>query len=391
MRGTGCSLQAAVACRCLLPAWCLLAAWCLLPAPLPAQLYLNSGHIDLNVAFSAEKAGGEPALFGLSAHHVSTLSGGATVDEPIDHTVFFVPDSGGKFPSAGGILPFLGKTGQPVWLIPSNNPPASIPWVGMGGYGLASSGLDALDPIPELTGNDTVPAVRVRFKGAITPAGADFALWQTGSGGTPVLYFSNRPDTGAPQQFGLRSGQHIHFNWGFSLPGYYRLRLQLEGSLDGVPVAAREVTVDFVIGELPLYEQWRRTGSRFTDLERATRIVGGPLADPDGDGRPNLLEYACATEPRVADKPTAANSATLHLIPDPAKPALATPGLAFTRLADPLLVYRVETSPDLASWSETWSSTRENNQAGWVTVPGTAPLSATAPRSFFRLRIGLVE
>ena len=351
-------------------------------SPLHAQLYLGSGHIDLNAAYASAPSGDTSAGFGLYAHHVSALAGGATVDEPVDHTVFHVPDNGGKYATAGGILPFLGQSGQPVWLIPQNNPPATVPWVGFGGYGLAGAGLDVFDPIPQLTGSTTAPAVRISFVSAITPDGADFAVWQTGSGGATTLYFSNRPDTAAPQVFGLRSGQHIHFNWGFSQPGYYRVRFRLEGDIGGAPVEPRDFAVDFAISALPLYEQWRRVGDRFTEAERADRAVGGPLADPDGDGRPNLLEYAFGAEPRLAD---AAPGAPVIALND------ATPGLAFTRLADPLLVYRVESSADLASWSEIWTSTGAANLAGPVSVPAPAPLSPAEPRRFLRLRVGLAE
>lgn len=369
-----------------------LAVCALLPSALRAQLYLSSGHIDLNVAHAATASGETAAGFGLYAHHASALAGGATVDEPVDNTVFFVPDTGGRYATAGGILPFLGQSGQPVWLIPQNSPPATVPWVGFGGYGLAgaegspAADLDAFDPIPELTGSATVPAVRVRFVSALTPDGADFALWQTGSGGAINLYFSNRPGSTAPQVFGLQRGSHLHFNWGFSLPGYYRVRLRLEGSIGGVPVEPRDFAVDFAISELPLYEQWRRAGSRFTEAERADRAVGGPLADPDSDGRPNLLEYTLGAEPRLADAALGQPAAALVALGDGVAPALE-----FPRLADPLLVYRVDASADLAAWSEIWTSTRAQNLAGPVSVPALAPVSPAEPRRFLRLRVSHVE
>lgn len=359
---------------------------------LRAQLYLNTGHIDLNTAYADVPAGDVPAGFALYAHHTSTLAGGATVDEPTSHTVFFVPDSGGKYPTAGGILSFLGQSGQPVWLIPQNNPPVTVPWVGFGGYGLTgadgspAADLSIFDPIPELTGSPTVPAVRVRFLSAITPEGADFALWQTVGGGAINLYFSNRPDTSAPQLFGLRRGQHIHFNWGFSRPGYYRIHLQIEGFINGAPVTPGQVSVDFAISELPLYEQWRRADNRFTELERATRSIGGPLADPDGDGRPNLLEYTLAADPRVPDAAPFSPVPVLDTVA-----ATPTPALAFQRLSDPLLVYRVESSADLSNWSEIWRSTRAQNIAGPVAVPAPSSLSGEHPRRFLRLRASLVE
>ena len=46
------------------------------------------------------------------------------------------------------------------------------------------------------------------------------------------------------------------------------------------------------------YATWQRT--YFTTTERADASVAGPGADPDGDGRANLLEYALGTGPRDA-------------------------------------------------------------------------------------------
>ncbi len=44
------------------------------------------------------------------------------------------------------------------------------------------------------------------------------------------------------------------------------------------------------------------TGAHFTPAERADPLVSGPAADPDGDGVPNLLEYAFGTDPRQGSR-----------------------------------------------------------------------------------------
>lgn len=352
------------------------------PATARAQLYLNSGHIDLNVGYD-----GRNTEFGLYAHHTPPGAAGP-LDEPVDNAAFFVPDTGGRYATAGGLLPFLGQSGQPVWLIPQNNPPPTIPWLGFGGYGVAgqdgapASDLAPFDPIPALTGNTTVPAVRISFLRVTAPAGADFALWQTGATGAPTLFFSNRLGTTAPQVLGLRRGQHAHFNWGFSQPGHYRVHLRLEGSIGGQPVPARDFAVDFAVSVLPGYEQWRRAVARFTVAERADRAIGGPTADPDADGLPNLLEYALSSEPRQPDATLAAPTLSLDD---------ALPRLTFARTADPMLIYAVEASTDLATWTEFWRSAGTGNIAGPVEVAAPSPLSAGAPRSFLRLRVNYVE
>lgn len=352
-----------------------LALLCALPAH--AQRYLASGHTDLNVAYGGS---------GLALFARYNPDAGNTSDEPISNVAFELPDNGAKYAGAGGLLPFLGQAGQAVWLIPQNNPGPAIPWVGFGGYGEAGSnpadGLAGLDPIPELTGSLTAPAVRVRFVGATTPEGADFALWQTGAGGAITLFFSNRPGTTAPQHFGLRSGQHVHFNWGFSQPGYYRVHLRLEGTIGGTLPVSKDVSVVFSVSTLPGFEVWRRGSSRFTAEERALASVGGPDADPDGDGTPNLLEYALQREPRTAE-------ATGHRLQ--VSLVDGSPALTFERLADPLLVYEVQTSGDLlGAWTTLLRSTGAANATGSVQIAAPA-LVPPARQSFLRLRVTLPE
>ncbi|MCU0793754.1 MAG: DUF3999 domain-containing protein [Opitutaceae bacterium] len=101
------------------------------------------------------------------------------------------------------------------------------------------------------------------------------------------------------------------------------------------------------------------------------------MADPDGDGLPNLLEYALAQDPLVsaslpAIRLTNRNDARL--------------ALEFLRVADPVLMYSVEASADLATWTTVWSSSGGQNLAGPVTITDAVSLS---PRSwrFLRLRV----
>jgi surface-anchored protein len=322
-------------------------------APAPAQRYLETGHVDLDLSHAAVPG------YGLSAHH-RPAGAPADLSEPVDHVAFFVPDTGGRYAGLGGVLPFLGATGDDVWIIPQNAPSAALPWVGFAGYGLAGA--------PATT-------AQVRFLGVGGPAGADFALWQIGVTGTPRLFFSNRPGTAAPQTLVINAGQHAHFNWGFSRPGFYRVRLRLEHPTSPGLYPTSDYAVDFAVSVLPAYELWRRDG-RFTAAERADRLVGGPAADPDADGRPNLLEYALGAEPRVADAPAAAPRVEL---------LGGAPALRFRPRADPLLVYTVRHSADLARWSEAWSA---RGSAALAAEDAVVPAPATpAPGRFLRLDV----
>lgn len=108
----------------------------------------------------------------------------------------------------------------------------------------------------------------------------------------------------------------------------------------------------------------------------------GLLADPDGDGLANLLEYATGTSP------TAASAGTPVVVLGQAGNGLT---LSYPRIADPALTYTVEATDDLAG---TWAtvaasgnpSTGAANVAGLVTIADSVQLGAH-PRRFLRLRI----
>lgn len=122
-------------------------------------------------------------------------------------------------------------------------------------------------------------------------------------------------------------------------------------------------------------QQWRQSHFGGPD---ATGTAAND-ADPDGDGLPNLLEYA------LGGLPLDATSAP--------RPAVAVAGgklqLSFVRVADPALLYEVKVSNDLAdtgAWPGIWSSTGAQNTGGLVTVDDIVALT-DQPRRFLRLQV----
>ena len=103
-----------------------------------------------------------------------------------------------------------------------------------------------------------------------------------------------------------------------------------------------------------------------------------PDADPDGDGMPNLAEYALGTDPvSAADRPGPV------VVPLAESERLA---ITFRRTGDPGLLYEVLASGDLETWTPVWSSTGAGNTAGPVTVHDSEPLGGRSAR-FMRLKI----
>ena len=124
----------------------------------------------------------------------------------------------------------------------------------------------------------------------------------------------------------------------------------------------------------PAFELW--TEARFG--VGAADDIAGALADPEGDGRSNLLEYALGGDPLAADPVDG--------------PVLGVESgrltLSFDRTADPDLVYEVEAADALSAegWGVIWTSSGEANVAGPVTVTDTVELNGR-PSRFLRLRV----
>jgi hypothetical protein len=118
-------------------------------------------------------------------------------------------------------------------------------------------------------------------------------------------------------------------------------------------------------------DTWR--AAHFTLAQLADPAISGPHADPDGDGLPNLLEYALDLDPLT---PAATPSAQSHL-------SDLSFGITFFR-ARPELTYSVEYGTDLAGWQTI--ATNPGAPGRHVTVPAPEPVSIV-PRQFLRLRV----
>jgi lysophospholipase L1-like esterase len=116
---------------------------------------------------------------------------------------------------------------------------------------------------------------------------------------------------------------------------------------------------------------------RFSHLEGgASHPDAAPAADPDGDGLPNLLEYALGLDPLTpAAQPPLEPSLT------PLLPHSLT--LTFLR-ARPELTYEVLASSDLATWDVIDTNPGQVSDTAPVTVTDSVSIN---PRRFLRLRV----
>ncbi|MCB1130773.1 MAG: hypothetical protein KDN05_06555 [Verrucomicrobiae bacterium] len=139
---------------------------------------------------------------------------------------------------------------------------------------------------------------------------------------------------------------------------------------EGTPSAEASATTRTAL------ESWRQL--RFGSSSNSGD--GADLADPDKDGRPNLIEYATGTDPLASDT---GSVVTLGKSEDGQRLTLG-----FHRIADPALTYTVEADGNsaLSNWTPIWSSTGSSNTAGPVTVMDDS-LIGDQPKRFLRLRV----
>ena len=134
------------------------------------------------------------------------------------------------------------------------------------------------------------------------------------------------------------------------------------------------------------YQLWQQ--ANFTSAELTNSSISGDLADPDGDGIPNLMEYALGLNPKVPDLsglPIASvqNLAGTNYLAIAYKQVLYNTDISYT----------VQVSSDLVTWNSGPGFTASigppvdngNGTETW-TVQDTVPSDSTSPR-FIRLKI----
>jgi hypothetical protein len=178
--------------------------------------------------------------------------------------------------------------------------------------------------------------------------------WQSVSGpGVPVFANGTSTDTAVT----------------FPVSGRYGLRLTAS---DG-----QVVTFDDAVADVALptpYDSWRV--AQF-GAEAGNPVVAGELADPDRDGVVNLLEYAFASDPRVAGG-AAVTAGEVE------EGLLAVDYRINLDATD--VVAAVQWSADLGTWSDAPATVTVLGESGRVrTVRATVP--ADGVRRFLRVKV----
>ena len=167
------------------------------------------------------------------------------------------------------------------------------------------------------------------------------------------------------------------------------------GFLDEMSSALHTLSGSFLRNKFPTidlfsatlsYDAWK--ARHFTPAELDQTGISGDLADPDGDGRPNLVEYAFHRNPRVPEFEPDLQPAGLS------GSAAGSDDISFRRLLlGHELDYRVEVSSDLKNWSALDHATSPQilNADGSVQITVRPAQSAEpAAARFYRVRVVLL-
>lgn len=182
---------------------------------------LDEGHIDI----AARVVDGRMQI------HVKdgTVAGKTTWREPSSLVLHVKPAAEKTIPDNDDFA-FLGKAGDPVWLLDQIQQDGLL-WPGWSTENIASGAAEG----------------EVRFSLDKADGPGDFALYTyDGLSGADVLF--NSAD-GVPDSFDVAQNTHAHGGWAFQKEGTYRLTFTMSGQLaDGTKVSDTE-TLAFVVGD----------------------------------------------------------------------------------------------------------------------------------------------
>jgi surface-anchored protein len=243
-------------------------------SPGEERVMLRDEHVDLRARYDATRTPALDLVVMINTNRVYLPNEAVLVGEEVARL---------ELPSD---LPPLGLAGDSLWVLPASDLEGVI-HLGFSGEGLPSG----------------VFAEPMKFRLVAMEGPGHFFLWQAGSMGDFQFFMSTRDGIGSDDFFPQSVGGHSHANWGFTTSGVYHVTFEASTRRVGETTNLVSAPDTFTFHVLPLPE----VVSGFAAWQElhwpgvTEEAVIGETADPDGDGRVNLWEYALGLNPKVAD------------------------------------------------------------------------------------------
>ena len=253
----------------------LLPCWLLLPGALSAQTnfaVLTREHADFRILYAPGATQQLSLVLRDQDRGVNLAS----------NEVILVAKDAARLTLPPG-TPF-GNGGAPLWILPQSQN-VNLLYLGVSAEGIPAGVFDGL--------------LSVRLKRFDGPG--YLMAWQATGPGQFNIRLNTRDGLGANDAFTPLIGSHEHFNWGFSTTGVYSVTFEVTGRRSGeaTNLASLETTFVFHVQPVPAptnFLTWQRSIWP-PGFNPPTTLAD---ADPDGDGAPNLLEYATGSSPTNA-------------------------------------------------------------------------------------------
>ncbi|MGC0329898.1 surface-anchored protein [Streptomyces sp. SAI-170] len=220
------------------------------------RVVLGEGHID----FAARVLDGALQL------HVKdgTVPGRTVWREPSALELRVKPGARNTLP-AGGQFSFLGKAGDPVWLLDQVQQEGLL-WPGWSTDHVAAGALRG--------------GVEFTLAGADGPGSVALYTYDAMSGAT-VLFNSK---DGVPDSFDVPANSHAHGGWAFTKEGTYRLTFRMSGTLANGRAVSDTVPVTFVVGDGKADVGGGGADPSASPASPASPSAGGAGSDTGGSG-----------------------------------------------------------------------------------------------------------
>jgi surface-anchored protein len=171
------------------------------------------------------------------------------ISYPPDQTASYVAPALKDTQPADPSYDFIGAgAGNPVWILPQFQNPTAL-WLGTSSELTPSNAFDSyFESDPRI--GFTAPWMKIRVVDVRGPG--QVSMWQTDTFGAVTVWFATSDGIGTSDVFFSLPGSHVHYNFGFTMPGTYEVDLRASAYLQypNDPTFSAVTTYTFCVDDI---------------------------------------------------------------------------------------------------------------------------------------------